>query len=286
MKIMRAARGRPARVVWSFIALALVLPACAERGSNSDATAPVAVTERGVEIRDLARDDTRRTVAATVVEHGIERRLTLAPLPDGPSPGLVATIEDDGSFFELSFAANEHTGELWIRERTAVDEMTIVLREHDGRMFESYDINGDRLAFDRPVLPAVQMEKALARYRAGDIDDAATSELWEIGDAFAAFDAFYTPTMTNTLHHNEAGDLLMGLLQDPVVAGVVIGDDPTPNRKDGLSSRFCWVITACAGIKCLFGGLANPACAACASGAVGCAIMELYCWWAGCGCCY
>lgn len=285
-KIMRAALGRPARVVWSFIVPALMLPACAERANDADTHTPVAVTERGVEIRDVERDESRRTVAATVVEHGIVRRLTLAPLPDGPSPGLVATIDDEGSFFELSVAADERTGELWIRERTEADEMTMVLREQDGRMHESYDINGDRLAFDRPVLAAAQMEKAVARYRAGDIGEAATPELQEIGDVLAAFDAYYTPTMSNTLHDNDAGALLMSLLEDPVVADVVIGDDPAPNRKDGLSSRFCWLLTACAAIKCFFGGLGNPVCLACASGGVGCAIMEMYCWWAGCDCCY
>lgn len=285
-RIMRASHGRLARVVWSFIAPALMLPACAERTSNSDTAAPVAVTERGVEIRNVERDETRRTVAATVVEHGIERRLTLAPLPDGPSPGLTATIDDNGSFFELSLTVDENTGEMWIRERTAVDEMTIVLREHGGRTFESYDINGVRLAFDRPALGPAQMEKAMARYRAGEKDLAATPELLEVGDVLAAFDAFYTPTLTNTLHNNEAGALMMSILDDPVATDVFIGDDPTPHRKEGLSGRFCWAMTACSSIKCQFGGPANSVCVACVSGVIGCAIMEVYCWWKDCDCCF
>ena len=285
-RIMRAAHGRPARVVWSFIALALMVPACAERTNNSDTNTPVAVTGRGVEIRTLERDEARRTVAATVVEHGIERHLTLAPLLDGPSPGLVATIDDNGSFFELSLAVNEHTGEVWIRERTAVDEMTITLREHDGRVFESYDINGDRLAFDRPVLPPLQMDKALARYRAGAIHTAATPELRELGSVLADFDAFYTPTMSNTLNNNPAGDLLVSLFVDETFGSVVLGDDPSPDRKDGLGNRFCFVATRCGSLACLIGGAANPICAACAGAATACAIMEMVCWVAGCDCCF
>jgi hypothetical protein len=284
-KFMRAAHGRPARVVWSFIALALMLPACAERTNNADSSPPVAVTERGVEIRNVERDETRRTVAATVSEHGIERRLTLAPLPDGPSPGLVAMIDDDGSFFELSIAINEQTGELWIRERTAVDEMTIVLREHEGRAYESYDINGERLAIDYPALEPAQLDKAVARYRAGDADAAATPELLEAGAAMAVFDAFYTPTTGNTLHDNPAGELLVSLLSDPVAAGALTGEDVTPLHK-GAAQRVCWGASVCSRFKCGFGGLANPLCIACGGITAACVFTEVACWIAGCDCCY
>ena len=282
---MRAAHGRPARVVWSFIALALMLPACAERTNNADSSPPVAVTERGVEIRNVERDVSRRTVAATVSEHGIERRLTLVPLPDGPSPGLVATIDDDGSFFELSIAVNEHTGEVWIRERTAVDEMTIVLRDQGGRTYESYDINGNRLALDYPALEPVQFEKAMARYRAGDAGLAATPELHEVGAAMAVFDAFYTPTTRNTLHNNPAGELLMSLLSDPEAVGALTGEDVTPLHK-AAAQRVCWGASVCSRFKCGFGGLANPLCIACGGTTAACVFTEVACWIAGCDCCF
>jgi hypothetical protein len=284
-KFMRAAHGRPARVVWSFIALALMLPACAERTNNADSSPPAAVTERGIEIRDVERDETRRTVAATVVEHGIERQLTLVPLPDGPSPGLVATIDDDGSFFELSIAINEHTGELWIRERTAVDEMTIVLRDQGGRTFESYDINGERLSFDYPAVEPSQLDKAVARYRLGDAGSAATPELREVAAALAVFDAFYTPTTGNTLHNNPAGDLLVSLLSDPVAAGALTGEDVTPLHT-GAAQRVCWAASVCSRFKCGFGGLVNPLCTACAGTTAACVFTEIACWFVGCDCCY
>jgi hypothetical protein len=284
--IMRAAHGRPAQLVWSFIALALMLPACAERTNNSDADVPTTVTERGVEIRDVERDKTRRTVGATVVEHGIERHLTLVPLPDGPSPGIVATLDEGGSFFEIALAVDERTGEVWIRERTAVDEMTITLQPQGERMLESYDINGDRIAFNRPALADAQMYKAVQSYRAGTIHRAPSPELQELGGVFATFDAYYTPTLSNTLHNNPAGALLMSLLVDEAMGSVVVGDDPTPDRKDGLVQRGCFVATRCAGLACLLGGVGNPICDACAGASAACAIMEMVCWVVGCDCCF
>jgi hypothetical protein len=285
-RFMRAAHGRPARLVWSFIALALMGPACAERANNSDTENPVIVTGSGAEITHLERDETRRTVAATVAEHGIERHLTLAPLPDGPSPGLVATLDDGESFYELSIAVNEHTGELWIRERTAVDEMAMTFREAHGRVFESYDINGERLSFDYPALEAEQLDKAVARYRAGDIDMAATPELREVGVTLAAFDAFYTPTTANTLHDNPAGSLLVSLLSDPIAASAITGGDVTPQRVDGAAQRVCWAASLCMRYKCKLGGLANPLCTACGGVTAACLFTEVACWIAGCDCCY
>jgi hypothetical protein len=283
---MRVAHGRLALVMWSFIALALMVPACTERANNSDTGSPVVVTGNGVEIMNVERDETRRTVVATVSQHGIQRSLTLAPLPDGPSPGFTAILDDNGSFYEMSIAVNEHTAEVWIRERTAVDEMTMTIRQADGRVFESYEINGERMAFERPDLPFVQMEKALARTRAGTIHTAATPELRETGEVLAAFDAFYAPTLSNTLNNNPAGELLMSLLEDDVMTGVVVGDDPAPDRKDGLAQRGCFVATRCAAVACLIGGSSNPICAACAGAATACAIVEIYCWFAGCDCCF
>jgi hypothetical protein len=282
----RVVRGRGAFVVWCLLALALVLPACAERASNSDGDIPDVVTETGVQLFNLQRDDTRRTVAATVVDNGQSRRLTLAPLSDGPSPGFVARMAAGEAYFELSVAINEVTGETWIRERTAVDEMTMTIREAGGRMYETYNINGAWLALDRPAVTQGQMEKAVHRYRNGDIESAAMPEMQELGTALAAFDAFYSPTATNTLHNNANGEFLVSLLFDPALAGAVTGQEVAPGRIEGLSQRFCWGVTRCAAFKCAFGGFENPVCLACFSAVVACVVMEIYCWFADCSCCY
>lgn len=283
----RVAHGRGTLAVWSFIALALMPLACAEQTNNSDANTPVAVTAGGVEIVSLERDETRRTVEATVSNHGVERHVTLVPLVDGPSPGLQATIASDGgTFFEVSIAYDERTRELWVRERTAVDEMTLTMREHEGRVFETYEINGARLEFDRPAMTAAQLDKAIARYRSGEIASAATPELREVGEKLAVFDAFYTPTMSNTLHHNSDGELLMALIADPTVAGLVTGEDVTPQRADGSVQRLCYAASLCMAWKCKLGGITNPVCVACVGTYVTCVIAEIICWFAGCDCCF
>jgi hypothetical protein len=285
--IMRAVRGRPALVVWSFIVPALMLPACAEHTSNSDTKTPIVVTERGVEIVEMERDEARRTVAATVVEHGLEARITIVSLTDGPSPGLVATIEsDDKSFFELSIAMDETSGELWLRERTAEDVLTLTRREANGRVYESYEINGDELSLSYPSIGQAGLDKAVAQYRAGKLDAYSSPEIREIGDVLAKFDAFYTPTLSNTLHDNAVGELLMSLLNDPTMSDLVTGGEITPNRVDGLGNRFCLAASRCAAIKCPFGGSANVVCAACTGATMACIIMEIFCWFAGCNCCF
>ncbi len=284
--MMGAAGGRPACWIWGAVLAALMPTACAERASNSDATTPPVITGRGVEITRIERSEPRRTVRATVSTHGVERCVTLAPLPDGPSPGFTAVIENGESFFELAVAADEASGEIWFRERTDVDEMTMTLREHNGRMFERYEINGDAMSFDHAVLSPEQIEKALGYYHAGKIGSAATPEMRELGNVLAAFDAFYTPTMTNTLHGNPAGDLLMSLLEDEVFAGVVTGGDPSPERVDGAVSRLCWLAARCTALKCMFGGPSNSICVRCSGTVIGCAILELWCWWRGCNCCF
>lgn len=284
---MRAAYGRHARVTWSFIALALMLPACAEQTSNSDTETPAVVTERGVEIRDVERDETRRTVAANVSRDGIERRLTLAPLRDGPSPGVVASIADDGSFFELAIGVDERTGTVWLRERTATDEMFISVRQQGGRVFEAYEINGARLAFDRPALPVAQLDKAVARYRAGELALSPSPEMQEMADRLARFDAFYTPTVTNSLHHNPEGELLVGLLTDPAVAGLVTGEWVEPLRNVTPAERVCYLASLCVSFKARFaGGLANPIVASCIGTFVACVFTEIACWFIGCDCCF
>jgi hypothetical protein len=283
---MGVAGGRPARWIWSLVLGALMPAACAERTSNSDATTPPVITGHGVEITRIERSEPRRTVRATVSTHGVEQCVTLAPLPDGPSPGFTAVIEDGDSFFELSLAADEASGEIWIRERTSVDEMTMMLRQHRGRVFEQYEINGNAMSFDHAVLDPGQIEKALGHYRAGQIGSAATPEMRELGEVLAAFDAYYTPTMINTLHDNAAGDLLVSLLEDPVFAGVVTGGDPSPDRVDGTVARLCWLAARCTALKCMFGGPSNAICVRCSGTVIGCAILELWCWWRGCDCCF
>lgn len=284
---MRAAHGRHARVTWSFIALALMLPACAERTNNSDNKTPLAVTERGTEIVDMQRDEAARTVAATVSRDGIERRVKVLPVADGSGNDFVATIEDDGSFFEVAIGIDERTGEVWARERTEVDEMEIRLLRRDGRVYESYEINGERLSFDRPDLPAAQLDKAIARYHQGDIWESSSPGMLETADRLAEFDAFYTPTTGNTLHHNPQGEVLMDLLTDPGAVAVLTGGDPIVLRKDGAAQRVCWLAAMCVSFKArILGGLANPLMASCGGTLAACVFTEVACWVAGCDCCF
>lgn len=287
IEILRAAHGRHARVTWSFIALALMLPACAERTNNSDTATPLAVTARGAEIVDVERDDTRRTVVAGVAQDGIARRLKLSRVVEHSATMMVASVEDDGGFFELSIGIDEHTGEVWVRERTAVDEMTIRVRRHDGRVDESYEINGDRLAFNRPDLPLVQLDKVIARYHAGELWQSDSPEMAEMNEKLSAFDAFYTPTTSNTLHNNAQGELLMDLLTDPGTAGALTGHDRIVHRKNTPAERVCWLAVTCVSLKARFlGGLPNPITAACIGTMAACVFTEVACWIAGCDCCF
>ncbi|HEX5131829.1 MAG TPA: hypothetical protein VFX92_05005 [Candidatus Krumholzibacteria bacterium] len=283
VRTMRARHGREVLAVASFMTLALVLPACTEHGNNAN-DVPDVVTQSGDQLFDLQRDEARRTVEANVVHNGQTRRLTLAPLPDGPSPGIVAAIADDAAdYFELSIARDERTGEVWLRERTPTDEMTITVREAGGRVYETYAINGNTLAFDHPALDVAQLDKAVARYRAGTIAYAATPELRETGEKLARFDAFYTPTMTNTLHRNPDGELLISVLTDPAVAGAITGESVAPQRYVTATERVCWLATMCVSFKARVGGLANPAFAACLGTLIACVFTEIVCWIANCG---
>jgi hypothetical protein len=275
--------------VWGVFAFGVLpLAGCADKASNSDSAAPLAVTKSGIQILEVERSEALRTVEATIAVAGEERRVAITKLFDGPlASGITARLTNEAGpdAFEFSIAADPATGEMWYRAQAGTDVLTASVHRTGARVYESYEINGDRFDVDYPALPPEQMQKAFARYRSGTLGQAVDADLQEINGKLSAFESFASAHEVPAFSGSGDGAVLASLLGDPAFAGLVSGDPIDPQRVDGLDYRTCLALSWCVTFSCAipqFWWLCVP----CSGGLIGCIIMEVICWFIGCDCCF
>ncbi len=283
-------RSAPARrwMELALVALVATIPlACTDRAKEADtahAPVPIAVTRSGVEVTKVEKSRADRRIQADIVNGKETRTIVFEPLTDAPMPvGFTVRIEGgDAGAFEVSLAWDRATGRVWMRQRTALDAFEIARRAYDGRVYESCDLNGERVESDHVDLPGVQIDKAIARWRQGRFDPP-TTDMRELESSFAQFDALAVTYRKSSLVANPDADLLRSLMNDPDFAAAISGESIDALRNDGnLATSLCHYLAICTGIACRFYA---PACGFCAAGAIACAIVDIACGFIGCDCC-
>lgn len=245
-----------------------------DQTSNADAKKPIAVTASGVEIMEVVKDETMRTVEAVVVAGGEERQVTFEPLLDGPQQFSVRTAvaSTDAETTELSFGWDDATGATWVRQSVGDDTFELEHSISNGRVHEAYRFNEQALVLEYADLPADIMSKAVAKYRRGESMNTASADVMELVMQLPAFDAFASQLPAEFTSPGDDGQLLMSLLADPVFTETVLGVRITNNVVSGICTRF----GQCAAVFCRFLP-SSVVCGVCISGVFACIFMEWVC---------
>jgi hypothetical protein len=287
--MMSLTKWRSARVcrivgLWAAVSTGMLPLGCADRASNSDAETPVAVTGDGVRIVRVERNEAARTIAADVEAAGTVRTVTVRPLDAGPLPtGLTARI--DGSAegaFEMSVAWDAATGTVWMRQSASSDVLVVSRAVQSGRVHETCELNGNRVDMDYPEMPDEQIDKAIARWRHGDLD-LAPPGIRELGDGLAQLDAMAAEYAQTSLATSTERGLLLSLWNDPVFAGAISGEPVDPLRWENPARALCGYLALCMSISCRMN---LPVCGFCTTGVISCLIVHVACAVIGCDCCY
>jgi hypothetical protein len=262
---------------------------CAEdRAANSDAKRPpIAVTAGGVEIMEVVKNEQERTVEAVVVAGGEEKQATFAPLLDGPLPfGMVAALhsKDGDGLVQIAYGWDEPAGANWTRQQIEGDVFELMRTVVDDRVREEYTINGNTLILEYADLAPVAASKATAEFLRGAPNSSQDPEVIEFVEQLRTFDGFTAENPSRLLTANADGQLLSSLLGDPVLASTVFGDESGMISKSIVGS-FCRALVTCMSISCRLSPL-SFVCGVCTAGTVACVLFDLYCAWAGCGCCF
>jgi hypothetical protein len=274
------------------LSLMLVAAVLSPAPGCSRSEAPVSSTARenikGIEIVKAVRDESRRVFRAEIARNNESRNVIITRADEAPLPlAMKAEIRDEkgNMLYRIELAFPPGQDGIWFLEQTASDMLTASISRTSDRVYERYEINGDKLAIDYPRLDDEAMDKIVARYLRGEALDSAP-EVEEVGARLADFGAFYERHLGNTLNNNPDGELLMTLLNDQSFADLVTGNQQSPQLIKDRLKRTCWAAVTCASFKCKLGGLANPLCDACAGVAAACIIAEIACWFLGCDCCF
>ncbi len=266
-------RGSAGIVATTFL---VALAGCGgDRTSNADDKKPIAVTASGVEIMEVVENKDMRTVEAVVVTGGEERRVTFAPVLDGPLPsGVSASLHaSDGSeSIRLTYGWDENSGATWFRQQADGDTFEFSRTIVQGRVVEEYAFNEQFLRLQYADLPQVIADKAVEKYSRGESLTGASPPVVEFVGELQEFEAFAAQLPGAFESASDDGAFLTSLLGDPVFAGAIVGEEVTPNRPDGLCNFF----NVCMAIACRV--LPNPhLCAACTAGALTCLFMDWFC---------
>jgi len=174
----------------------------------------------------------------------------------------------------VSVSETAGTDRLWIRQSQTRE----TIREH-------FVYNGRSLNIAYPKLDPVTMTKSFALYERGEHERIDPDLL----GAFQAFEAFYH--QDDALHANPEGELLIATLLAPETvheiqaarASKTAGSEAATialGRKN--ASVYCAIVGVGTGLKCFFGGAANPICLFGAYHSLACGLLEIVCsvWWA------
>jgi len=263
---------------------------CAEdRAANSDSKrTPIAITAGGVEIMEVVKNEHERTVEAVVVAGGEERQATFAPLLDGPLPFGVVTTLRSGTGEELvqvAYGWDEQGRANWTRQQIEGDVFELMRTVVDERVREEYTVNGRTLVLEYTDLAPVVASQATARFLRGEPNISTDPEVIEFVDQLRAFDAFAAENSNLVLAPNADGELLTLLLGDAVFAGTLGEEEPGNGVPRSIVGAVCRAFVQCASIGCRFAP-GSVVCGVCIAGAMACMALDMYCAWAGCGCCF
>lgn len=200
--------------------------------------------------------------------------------------GARTSLFDENSdlLFEYTFRWDP-TNPTWvsISERTSTDEMTIIRAVRGDSIRETYEINGTSQEF-------LYSQRILDYWRNLLPADSLTSAELRSADLISAtFQSFYEDS--NSLHHNKAGELLVGVMTNPKLRGW-LDRRPAPHLYNAMQKpnaaaltkeELCLIAAICDKIKCLpvCGGLANPLCIPCAGIDLACLIADTVAWISG-----
>ncbi len=261
-------------------ALVASLAGCNDRGSNVDAKKPIATTESGVEILEVVKDENARTVEAVIVARGEERRVTMEPLLDGPLPSgfsasLTSSVRDAPT--SVAYGWDDASGATWFQQSSGSDTFAMTRIVANGRVSEEYVFNERSLRLEYADLGPTITDKAVNKYIGGESLAGATPDVIELAEAMLQFETFAADLPPTVTTETADGQLLTSLLGDPVFATMVVGDDVTPNRPDGL----CRTFNLCAAVSCRVTPL-GWICGVCLAGSLACLFMDWFCYmWCG-----
>ena len=253
-----------------FAATAALWSGCNDdSANNSSVREPIAVTESGIEIVEVTRRMEERTVEAVIVIGGEERQVTMKPILDGPLPSGFTAQLDGGD--HVAYGWSEHSGAIWFQQQSGENHFEMMRAVANGRVAEDYIFNDRSLHLEYVDLPASITDKALNKYAAGESLESASPEVVELADAFSSFESFVADLPAGMTSGDN--DVLASLLSDPNFAVAITGEEPDPNRPDGL----CKFFNVCAAISCKF--LNNiQVCTICAAGSLACLFMDWFCY--------
>ncbi|MCI0452001.1 MAG: hypothetical protein L0Z51_06350 [Candidatus Latescibacteria bacterium] len=257
--------------------LLAALAGCEEdRASNADDRKPIAVTASGVEIMEVVRNENERIVEAVVVAGGEERRVTFAPVLDGPlSHGMTAVVSTsrDGGGIEMSFGWDEQSGASWVRQRSGTDSFEFSRVVVQNRVVEDYMFNGRTLQLQYADLPPLILEKATAKYLRGEPLESTSPEVKEFATQLRAFQAFADQLPSAFTSPNDDSALLTSLLGDPVFVSTVT-KEPAPNS--AFRDAVCATFNTCVAVFCRMNPVSHI-CGVCAAGSLACLFTIWFC---------
>lgn len=265
-------------------ALLCAVAGCEDRASNTGDTQPIAVTEGGVEILEVVRDEDRRTVEAVIVTGGEERQVTFAPLIDGPLPsGVVVSVtpQRGNEATTLSYGWHEPSGQTWFRQQTGAEWVELARATADGRVVEEYAFNDRSIRLEYADLGPAVVDNSVERYLRGESPSSTNPDVVEFIEQLRAFETFAAQLPSAATLESDDTRLLMSLIADPAFAGAVIGENGgeyvTASRPDAL----CRFFNVCMAISCRLIAQVHI-CTVCTAGSLACLFMDFMCqMWCG-----
>lgn len=198
------------------------------------------------------------------------------------------TDETNEILFEYLFEMDTTGTDFRITERTQSDEMAIEYRVESGVVTESYIINGNSKEFTYPNIGDDVKRVTIDFYNDFKNTEAMTKMLPveppKVSDEYfqviASFDEFYSPSIGNTLHNNQEGELLTYLISNEDFSSwleQILYPEGNLKTAEGWKKKICALCDICALLKCTYGGgPANNVCNACIACAVVCRILDYY----------
>lgn len=265
-------------------ALLCAVAGCQDQASNTGDTQPIAVTESGIEILEVVRDENKRTVEAVVVAGGEERQVTLAPAIDGPLPsGVKVTVnpragEDPTT---LTYSWDTSSGATWFRQQAGTQHFELTREVTSSRIAEEYVFNDRTIRLEYANLAPRVLDNAVEKFLAGEPLAELDSESLEFVGQLQTFDAFASQLPSGSVLENQDARMLSSLLIDPAFIGVVMGEDAQRYLATARADAACSFFNICMAISCRF--IINvQVCGVCAAGSLACAFLDFLCFaWCG-----
>lgn len=242
-------------------------------------------TPRGkVMIQNPVQNLTERYVTADVVANGTDFTFRLASSGDGAAVtgGVAELLDASGQLlFSIETLLNTETGEMVFTQATPEDYLTHSIRNDEERVWEHYDANGDVASFVYPLLPDDTQRRAANYYEHGLPASKLPAQVGEFVTQLGAFDAYYEPHATSTLHDNPHGELLVQILTSSELEHLVVEAEGTETEQWRWIEQTCSTARACQTLVC-YSRPTSLVCFACTAVSIACAIMDMLCNWFGC----